>query len=406
MGDQLKKADTRKKNAETKLAKKQQDGLTNDDNCEHTLKRRRKTREATSPDLVEENFSDEIADNILAQADAVMKVEYNELCEEVANTSRKRRNKGSRNGDESEHTLKSKKKTKNAAAAEFAKKEKTLMEEIADRAAQMGCLLEECPKEPLQFAVGDKVRNKYNLGGIITSVDMVKRTYTILYKDGRSDENLDESFVKPPAKKGNHYYTSKEKKNAPRYDVITEFVPSVDEWKSQLGVTSINVLPEGTKRRSKKVTGDDANRSSLERAPFSRKRMQKAEPSATTTDDADVVATPSVSAAADDADVVDAPSVAANDADADVVATPYYASVSANDANVVDVPSVSATTSVSDVMPRNDANRSSHLYRGLAPLSRHNKMQKADLTPSATSDDKDVVAAPSIAAETEAGECL
>jgi hypothetical protein len=47
-----------------------------------------------------------------------------------------------------------------------------------------------------------------------------------------------------------------------------------------------------------------------------------------------------------------------------------------------------------------------HLYRGLAPLSRHNKMQKADLTQSATSDDKDVVAAPSIAAETEAGECL
>ena len=148
--------------------------------------------------------------------------------------------------------------------------------------------------------------------------------------------------------------------------MITEFVPSVDEWKSQLGVTSINVLPDGTKRRSKKVTGDDANRSSLERAPFSRKRMQKAEPSATTADDAVVVATPSVSAAADDADVVDAPSVAANDADADVVATPY-ASVSANDANVVDVPSVSATTSVSDVMPRNDANRSS-LQRARSPL--------------------------------------
>lgn len=54
---------------------------------------------------------------------------------------------GSRNGDESEHTLKSKKKTKNAAAAEFAKKEKTLMEEIADRAAQTGCLLEECPSK-------------------------------------------------------------------------------------------------------------------------------------------------------------------------------------------------------------------------------------------------------------------
>ena len=146
--------------------------------------------------------------------------------------------------------------------------------------------------------------------------------------------------------------------------MITEFVPSIDEWKSQLGVTSINVLPDGTKRRSKKVTGDDANRSSIERAPFSRKRMQKAEPSATTADDANVVVTPSVSAAADDADVVDTPSVAANDAD--VVATPS-ASVSANDANVVDAPSVSATTSVSDMMPRNDANRSS-LQRARSPL--------------------------------------
>ena len=116
---------------------------------------------------MEENFSDEIADNILAQADAVMKVEYNEFCEEIATTSRKRRSKGnhfvpeinyvnlfnnispgSRNGDESEHTLKkSKKKSKNAAAAEFAKKEKTLMEEIADRAAQTDCLLEEYPSK-------------------------------------------------------------------------------------------------------------------------------------------------------------------------------------------------------------------------------------------------------------------
>ena len=154
--------------------------------------------------------------------------------------------------------------------------------------------------------------------------------------------------------------------------MITEFLPSVDEWKSQLGVTSINVLPEGTKRRSKKPTGDDANRSSLERAPLSSKRMQKAEPSAAIANaDADVVDAPSVLVDADadvigydasrssleraplsskkmqkaepsaavanaDADVVDAPSVLV-DADADVIDTPS-ASVSA-DADVVNTSS-------------------------------------------------------------------
>ena len=152
--------------------------------------------------------------------------------------------------------------------------------------------------------------------------------------------------------------------------VITEFLPSVDEWKSQLGVTSINILPEGTKRRSKKPTGDDANRSSLERAPLSSKRMQKAEPSAAIADadvvdapsvlvdaDADVIgydasrssleraplsskkmqkAEPSAAVANADADVVDAPSVLV-DADADVIDTPS-ASVSA-DADVVNTSS-------------------------------------------------------------------
>lgn len=119
----------------------------------------------------------------------------------------------------SEHISKRSKTTNDAT--EECIKEKTLLEEMADHVAQADVVGKEgliksyfaiikilkntCILDPLQFAIGDKVRNKYNLGGIVTGVDLIKRTYTILYNDGRSDENLDESFVKPPVKKGYYY---------------------------------------------------------------------------------------------------------------------------------------------------------------------------------------------------------
>ena len=68
------------------------------------------------------------------------------------------------------------------------------------------------------------------------------------------------------------------------------------------------------------VIGYDASRSSLERAPLSSKKMQKAEPSAAVANaDADVVDAPSVLVDAD-ADVIDTPSASVS-ADADVVNT-------------------------------------------------------------------------------------
>lgn len=57
----------------------------------HTSKRRKKTKD-TEP--VDEETNDTIA-SYLAEADALLKVEYNELCDEVvASSSRKRRSKG------------------------------------------------------------------------------------------------------------------------------------------------------------------------------------------------------------------------------------------------------------------------------------------------------------------------
>lgn len=53
---------------------------------------------------------------------------------------------------------------------------------------------------PLRFKVGDKIRNIHNFGGTVTSLDNIARTYDVLYRDGRTDLGLSETFLRSPGK--------------------------------------------------------------------------------------------------------------------------------------------------------------------------------------------------------------
>ena len=59
--------------------------------------------------------------------------------------------------------------------------------------------------EPLRFAVGDRVINKYKLAGRITAVYESTRTYDVLYNDSRTDENIPEFYFSTPRLRGTYH---------------------------------------------------------------------------------------------------------------------------------------------------------------------------------------------------------